>query len=174
MNEQEAKEHVKELKEFYSHLANWGGVSLFLCTINLITSPGHLWFLYPMLGWGVGVLAHAVKVYSGNSKWEQRKIEELTSARQTRDELNALSERTDSLIKILSSVDWEKIDPELVHTKQNLEKAKATINKIERGEGVTESEAEKAKVAKEIEKLEEFVTSSKFDYYELAATESKK
>ena len=165
MNEQEARAHVKDLRDFYSHLSRWFGLSLFLCVINLITDPDHLWFLYPTLGWGVGILAHGVKTYSGNKKWEERKVEELMASRQTRDELNRLSERTDTLITILSGIDWEQIDPDLVNVKQNLVDAKDKIKSLERGE----NRSDKEQVTKEIEKLEEFVTSPKFDFYELAA-----
>ncbi|MBO1255293.1 2TM domain-containing protein [Alteromonas sp. 5E99-2] len=165
MNEQEARAHVKEIRGFYLHLSRWFGVSLFLCVSNLITDPDHLWFLYPTLGWGIGILAHGVKTYSGNKKWEDRKVEELMASRQTRDELNRLSERTDTLITILSGIDWEQIDPELVNVKQNLVDAKDKIKSLERGE----NSSDKEQVTKEIEKLEEFVTSSKFDFYELAA-----
>lgn len=167
MNEQEARAHVKDLRDFYSHLARWFGVSLFLCVINLITDPAHLWFLYPTLGWGIGILAHGVKTYSGNKKWEERKVEELMFSSQTREELNRLSERTDSLIAILSGVDWEKIDPDLINAKQNLADAKEKISNL----AGSEQNSDKEKVEKEIEKLEGFVTSPKFDFYELAAKE---
>ena len=29
-----------------------------LLAINLLSSPGHWWFYWPMLGWGIGLAAH--------------------------------------------------------------------------------------------------------------------
>ena len=34
-----------------------------LAAINLTTSPGNLWFLYPLGGWGIGLLSHGLTVY---------------------------------------------------------------------------------------------------------------
>jgi hypothetical protein len=43
---------------FGAHAAAYGSVIAYLAGINLITSPGHLWFLYPLLGWGMGFAMH--------------------------------------------------------------------------------------------------------------------
>src|SRR5436309_13188364 len=45
---------------FYAHLAVYLVVNALLVAINLLTSAGHVWFQWPLLGWGVGVLVHAV------------------------------------------------------------------------------------------------------------------
>jgi hypothetical protein len=37
-------------------------VNLLLLAINLLVTPGRLWFLWPLAGWGVGVIFHAVSV----------------------------------------------------------------------------------------------------------------
>ncbi len=44
----------------YIHLAAYLGVNALLVAINLATSTSCLWFKWPLLGWGVGLLAHAV------------------------------------------------------------------------------------------------------------------
>lgn len=49
---------------FYIHLTAYAVVNALLVAINLITSPGYLWFVWPLLGWGVGVLAHAIVVFA--------------------------------------------------------------------------------------------------------------
>lgn len=169
MNEEQARKHIEELKGYYAHLAAFVGVNLFLFMINMVTSPSAIWFIYPLFGWGIGLIIHTVTVYGSGHDWEQRKLQELTGLNDTREELERLSERTDSLITILSSVDWEKIDPELVQTQKNLKKAQADIEALKKGE----SAENQAKVKEEIEKLEAFVTSSKFDYYEMAADGGK-
>ncbi|MFM6198162.1 MAG: 2TM domain-containing protein, partial [Dolichospermum sp.] len=39
----------------------------FLVLLNLVVSPGYFWAIYPMLGWGLGLLLHGLKVYTSNS-----------------------------------------------------------------------------------------------------------
>lgn len=72
-----AARRVKELKGFYGNLTSYCLVIPFLLVLNLITSPDHLWFYWPMLGWGVGIVAHAVSVYGIGKEWEEKKIREL-------------------------------------------------------------------------------------------------
>ncbi|MFY7813700.1 MAG: 2TM domain-containing protein [Chryseobacterium taeanense] len=43
----------------------------------MITSPGYLWFFWPMLGWGIGVAAHAANTFWIGKEWEEKKIREL-------------------------------------------------------------------------------------------------
>ncbi len=75
-----AKERVEKLKEFYGHVASYVGVMIILVVINLLTSPEHLWFFWPMLGWGIGLFFHAMKVYDKNpffgKEWEERKMKQ--------------------------------------------------------------------------------------------------
>lgn len=165
MNEEQAREHIEELRGFYGHLGSFVGVNLFLFMINMVTSPDSIWFIYPLFGWGIGLISHAFSVFWNGPDWEARKLQELTGLSNTQDELARLSERTDNLITILSSVNWDKIDPELMDTKKSLENAKRNIVRLERGDiGASQGDVER-----ELEKLEEFVTSSKFDYYDLAS-----
>ncbi|MEM9624288.1 MAG: 2TM domain-containing protein [Pseudomonadota bacterium] len=165
MNEEQARERIEELKGFYAHLAAYVAVNVCLVLLNLITSPGYLWFFFPLFGWGIGLAIHAVNVFWTGNEWEARKLEELTGLKNTQDELKRLSERTDALVTIMSSVDWENIDPELVRTRDNLEGARARVAALQ-----THADAQaQEEVKEEIEKLEAFVTSSKFAYYDLAA-----
>ena len=39
----------------------FGVVIGLLAVINLINSPGHLWFIYPLLGWGAPLLIRSLK-----------------------------------------------------------------------------------------------------------------
>ena len=95
-------------------------------------------------------------------------MEELTGHKNTQDELAILNERTDNLVAILSSVNWEKIDPALLETRNNLEEARRKVESLT-SQSDPKSQAE---VTREIEKLEEFVTSSRFDYYDLASKQA--
>ena len=49
---------------FYAHLTVYLLVNALLIGINLGTSTQHLWFRWPLLGWGVGVLAHAIVAFA--------------------------------------------------------------------------------------------------------------
>lgn len=44
---------------FYPHLRAYCIVNGFLLLINLFTSPRVLWFVFPLLGWGIGLAFHA-------------------------------------------------------------------------------------------------------------------
>lgn len=72
-----AVKRVKDLKGFYANLSSYCVVIPFLLILNLISSPEHLWFYWPMLGWGIGILAHAVNTFGIGKDWEERKIQEL-------------------------------------------------------------------------------------------------
>jgi len=74
-----AKRRVNEIKGFYSHLATYSGVIGLLFLIDLMTG-GVWWFYWPLLGWGIGIVVHAFRVFGAGwlgSDWEQKKIREL-------------------------------------------------------------------------------------------------
>lgn len=75
----QAKERVEALKGFYAHLAIYIAVNTGLLLINLV-SGGGLWFSWPLLGWGIGLMAHALSVFILADRlgpgWEERKIRE--------------------------------------------------------------------------------------------------
>ena len=99
-------------------------------------------------------------------------MQELTGWTTTQEELDRISERTETLISILSSVDWKAIDPDLLQSKENLVRAQNKIASMQsRGEAA--NDANKEEVIRELEKLEAFVTSSKFDYYDQASRGAK-
>jgi len=77
---QRAKKQVAEIKGFYIHLL-WFIVGNGICIfINLKYSPEHLWFFWPLLGWGIGLLSHAAKTFNWfpffSKQWEEQKIKE--------------------------------------------------------------------------------------------------
>jgi hypothetical protein len=77
---QEVKRRVRRIAEFYQHLGVYIVVNLGLAAINLISSPEDIWFVYPLIGWGIGVAAHGLKVFMTDGwsrSWEERKIREL-------------------------------------------------------------------------------------------------
>ncbi|UOE38157.1 2TM domain-containing protein [Chryseobacterium oryzae] len=74
---QKAATRVKELKGFYGNLTSYCLVISFLAVLNLLTSPEYLWFLWPMLGWGIGIVAHAATTFGIGKEWEEKKINQL-------------------------------------------------------------------------------------------------
>ncbi len=76
-----AKKRVEELRSFYTHLFVYLAVNAGLFLLNILTSPRHLWFYWPLIGWGIGLAIHGLSVF-GTEKmlgkdWEERKIKEL-------------------------------------------------------------------------------------------------
>lgn len=48
---------------FFVHAAVFAAVMALLIIINVVTSPGALWFIWPLIGWGFAVALHGVGVY---------------------------------------------------------------------------------------------------------------
>lgn len=74
---QQAKARVEAKLGFFMHLAVYAGVNLLLIIINLLTTPGNLWFQWPLLGWGIGLIFHGLRVFAftGGSALKERMIE---------------------------------------------------------------------------------------------------
>lgn len=87
---QKAQKRVNEIKGFYGNLISYIVVNLGFLAINLLTSPEHLWFYWPMLGWGIGVLFHGMKVFDCmpffGKDWEEQKIKEFMEKEKRKNE----------------------------------------------------------------------------------------
>ena len=66
---------VEKLFGFYTQLAVYLCVNGVLFTIILMTSPGYLWAIWPLMGWGIGLFFHAFGVYG--SGYKERMIEKM-------------------------------------------------------------------------------------------------
>jgi len=79
LQEQDVFKEVRKLRGFYLHLMKYVIVNLGLLAINLIFSPHTLWFYWVMLGWGLGLLSHAFRVFRPawmlGADWEKREVE---------------------------------------------------------------------------------------------------
>jgi len=57
--------------------------------VNIITSSERFWFYWPLLGWGIGLVAHGIGVFglSGflGADWEERKIKQIMEKDRQRD-----------------------------------------------------------------------------------------
>ena len=135
--EQEARKRVAEIKDFHGHLLIYLLVNLMLVGIYLATGSDHFWPIYPILGWGIGLVSHAASTYGMfgfvNSEWEERKVREIMlqkqhglSADQVRsllrkemaseraslpsaDALKRIDERLRNLEAIVTSRDWDEL-----------------------------------------------------------------
>ena len=66
-NEQQLREQavqrLKKKRDFHTHILIYIAVNAFLVVIWAVTSGGYFWPIFPILGWGIGVLANAWDVY---------------------------------------------------------------------------------------------------------------
>jgi len=74
-----AMAHVAALKGFLIHLSIFGAVMIGLFVVDY-KDGGTWWVQWPFLGWGLGILGHALLVFYphvvSTSGWEERKIQE--------------------------------------------------------------------------------------------------
>ena len=58
---------------FFFHFSAYVLVNAILIAVNLIFTPDRLWFYWPLLGWGIGILAHGLAVnFSAEEKLRRR------------------------------------------------------------------------------------------------------
>lgn len=76
---EKAQERVAELKEFYRHLSTYLFFVCIFIGFNVYTG-GYFWAIFPIIGWGIGILCYALKTFRWNplfsKDWENRKIDE--------------------------------------------------------------------------------------------------
>jgi len=66
---------------FKIHFAAYAAVNLLLLVVNLLTTPHHLWFFWPLIGWGIGIVAHGMAIsYSGRRRAPVRIARQAPSA----------------------------------------------------------------------------------------------
>lgn len=78
-DERKLRKQVREERAFYGHLFSFLAIMLFLLVLNLLTSPGYLWVVWPALGWGIGLAFHAYDTFGRGAMmgddWERRQVE---------------------------------------------------------------------------------------------------
>ena len=78
IEEEMALGQVRKLRRFYRHLIQYVLVVSILAVINLWHRPAYLWVGWVALGWGVGVLSHALQVWDlgpFGPRWEKVQVE---------------------------------------------------------------------------------------------------
>lgn len=89
-----AKKKVEKKKGFYSHLAAFIAVGTFFFAMNMVTSGNNprLWFFFPMLPWGIGLMIHYFTTFglpwngALSTEWEASELEkEIERARRDKE-----------------------------------------------------------------------------------------
>jgi len=72
----DAQRQVERKIGFFIHLALYLIVNSGLLLFNLFHTPHRLWALGPVLGWGIGLLFHALAVFlnTPGARWKQRMV----------------------------------------------------------------------------------------------------
>ena len=77
----DAQKKVKEIREFYEHLTVYVLCNPIVIVVNYMVSPGYLWWIWSVMGWGIAIILHGLKAFEYppffNRKWEDKKIQEL-------------------------------------------------------------------------------------------------
>jgi hypothetical protein len=76
-----AEQRVRELKDFYGHLTAYVLICTLLVIVDLASSGsgsgtflGLTWAYWPVFGWGIAIVFHAVSTFFQPTRWEERKI----------------------------------------------------------------------------------------------------
>ncbi len=113
---QAARRRIRQKKNYFRRIAFYGVLTALLAAINLITSPGTLWFPWAILGFGIDLIVKYFQVFgfpggAGSDDWETREIEkEIRRLESGRDEEDGLELR--ELEKPERRKNWD--DDELV------------------------------------------------------------
>lgn len=68
--------YPEKRREFKSHFLTYLVISVFLIALNLITSPHHPWFQWPILGWGLAVAMQGIElVVSRDKEMEEGRLQ---------------------------------------------------------------------------------------------------
>lgn len=60
---EKARRRAEAKYGFFVHAAVYAAVMALLVVINLVTAPGHIWFIWPLIGWGFAVAVHGLRVF---------------------------------------------------------------------------------------------------------------
>ncbi|TMA36124.1 MAG: GHKL domain-containing protein [Deltaproteobacteria bacterium] len=129
---------------FYAHLMSYLGVIAFLALINLFTTR-YPWFIWPALGWGMGIFSHWMAVF-GSHMLRERYFEPAVDRELRRERATMQTEKQASIDELSSSIAHEIRNPiaaakSLVQqmgedptSVENVEYAKVALEELERVE----------------------------------------
>lgn len=180
MNEETARRRVRQLRRFYGGLTAYVPVITGLFFLNLMTSPGQWWFLYPAIGWGIGIGIAAIKTFGlfgvGSAEWEEQKIAQLTgktpAQTATQEELSRLTARVEALATIVSSRRWDAATPLVAEAEQALSGAIRSPPPLP-SSTVPATPLDRERLVALVQHLETLVTSPEFEQLERNAPRTK-
>ena len=70
-----AIQRIRSKRELRVHLTVYVAVNALLVLIWAMTGAGYFWPLWPILGWGIAIVIHAVTVYQGSSEITEAQID---------------------------------------------------------------------------------------------------
>ena len=127
--EENARKRAKALRAFMQNLGAFISLGLVLLLINLLTSPHSLWFYWPLLPWGIGLVIHGWSAFWNDrlfgDSWEQRHVEKALSRQEGKavqsgearpgasDELRQLSDRATGLVDTMRAAARQIPDPDV-------------------------------------------------------------
>lgn len=94
---------------FYSHLMSYLGVMAFLALINLFTSH-YPWFIWPAIGWGIGLFAHYMAVF-GSRLLRERYFEPAVEREVRLEKVVMQTEKQASIDELSSTIAHEIRNP---------------------------------------------------------------
>ena len=132
---------------FYAHLQSYLGVIAFLALINVMTSgfTGYPWFIWPALGWGLGLFFHYMGVF-GSRQLKERYFEPAVAREVQREKTVFQTEKQADISDLTSTIAHEIRNPiaaakSLVQqmgedpaSVENVEYAKVAIDELDRVE----------------------------------------
>jgi len=78
----QAVQRLKKKRDFKTHVLMYVTVNVFLVVIWAISDSGFFWPIFPILGWGIGVIANAWDVYGRKPISEEEIRREVDRLRQ--------------------------------------------------------------------------------------------
>jgi fatty acid desaturase len=83
--QERAREKAMVRYAFRWHAVVYTGVNLLLVGIWYITGQGFPWFVFPLGGWGIGLVAHYGEAYGNWGRdWTERETERILQEEQRR------------------------------------------------------------------------------------------
>ncbi len=94
---------------FYGHLMSYLGVMAFLALVNLFTTS-YPWFLWPALGWGIGLFAHWMAVF-GSRTLKERYFDPAVEREVRRETIAVRSEKQAHIDELSATIAHEIRNP---------------------------------------------------------------
>jgi signal transduction histidine kinase len=138
---QRARKRAAQEAGFYIHLM-WYGIVIGSCLlVNLVTSPSFEWWIFPAVGWGIGLFSHFGAVYGW--RWIHENVFEPAVAREVHREVTIEKE----VLRTEKQASLDELTATFAHEIRNpIAAAKSLVQQM--GEDPTSTEnVEYAKVA---------------------------